>query len=139
MLYIPQCVKAAVLSNAITTKLRVPALACPHDSSGESSPPGLPSPEQALEPFTVMLSIMLMGNVLRFSNVLLVRWNRESPLATSVLPFGAEADRENDNSKSPKAPTWSFIGGLPPLGESNPGPAGCLSKRPGNTWAKGNG
>ncbi len=35
ILYIPQCVKAAVTSYATTAKLRVPGLARVHDSSGD--------------------------------------------------------------------------------------------------------
>src|ERR1035437_1434766 len=73
--------------------------------------------EQALEPFTVMLSIMLMGSVLSFLNVLLVRRNRcdESPLETSVPSFCAVADRENDDSKSTRQPICSFMCRFPPL------------------------
>jgi hypothetical protein len=46
MLYMPQCTTPALTSNVVTAKLRVPRGAFDHDSSGDSSPPGLPSSEQ---------------------------------------------------------------------------------------------
>src|SRR4029077_6544013 len=55
MLYIPQCVKEAVVSNATTTKVRVRGGARSQDSSGDSFPPALPSAVQTLTPFCVML------------------------------------------------------------------------------------
>lgn len=59
----------------VTTKLAVAAGAVVHDNSGDSFPPGLPSSEQLLEPFTIMLLIMLRGRVAPLAKVVLVTWN----------------------------------------------------------------
>jgi len=50
MSYMPQWTTPAVTSNAVAAKLRVPRGAFVHDSSGDSSLPGLPSTEQTLTP-----------------------------------------------------------------------------------------
>jgi hypothetical protein len=121
-------VKAAVLSKAVTTKLPVPCLACPLDSSGGWSPPGLPSAEPALEPFTVMLSVMLIGSALGFSKVRLVRWNRESPFNIGFTVFGKGRQGKRQPQKRQTA-NLNLHGSIPPsLGESTQGRAGGLAR-----------
>src|SRR5580658_1439441 len=111
MLYIPQWVKAAVLSYVVTTKLVVPAGALVHDSSGDSFPPGLPSIEQELESFTMMLLIMLMGRVCWLEKVVLLSWKSDCESARAArLPVPCDAaGSESDSTSSIRPPICVFM------------------------------
>src|SRR6516162_2411689 len=110
MLYIPQWVNEAVMSNRTTTKLLVPAGAFVHESSGDWLPPMLPSSEQALMPFISMLWMVLRGSVWLFKNVVLVTWNW---LVVLLVVTCAAANKASENAIRMRIPTRAFTGGPP--------------------------